>query len=153
MRGFAFITFSAAEGAVKAVEWDGSEYMGRTLRIQESTDSSNERKEKAKFTAGAKVAGCVEVFVGNMPWDVDEDMLRKAFEPAGKVLGVRLARHKDSGELRGFGHVQLDSDAACERAVNTLNGNDLNGRPMRIDYSGNKTVIYGEARRKQPPKW
>jgi len=140
-RGFAFLTFATKAGAASCLEFHDTAWHGKWLKIQVATDASSATR-KSDFKAGAKPAGCAEVFVGNLPWNVTEDMLLEVFGADGlDVTSVRLARHQATGELRGFGFVTLGSEADAVSAVEKLNGQLLERRPMRLDYGGNKTVI------------
>merc|ERR1711998_601558 len=56
----------------------------------------------------------------------------------GTVTNVRLATDRETGQPRGFGHVEFDSEEATEKAVTEMNGTDLDGRSLRIDYAGAK---------------
>jgi len=146
---FAFLTFNDAAAVEKACQYNDTEAFGEWIRVQVSEDKKAVNPGNAHFKPGTKRDGCSEVFVGNLPWDVDENMLWETFGAVGTVSQVRLVRDKQTDALKGFGFVQLDSDSAAEKAVATLNGQLLNGRPMRIDFQGNKTVIDEKA----PSAW
>jgi len=87
---------------------------------------------------GAKPDGCVELFCGNLPWSIDEDKITKFFAAAGAtVSGTRWLNDKESGEFKGIGFVAFNDTADVDKAV-TLGGENLDGRPIRIDYAGQK---------------
>lgn len=73
---------------------------------------------------------CKSIFVGNLPFDVDEQTLRDTFQRCGKVLAVRLQREK------AFAFLDFSNQRGPEDAV-ALNGNLLGGRAMRIDFAEN----------------
>lgn len=77
----------------------------------------------------------MRLFVGNLAWSVDGQALRELFGQVGNVVDARVIKERDSGRSRGFGFVTFDSDEDAERAVGTLNGKDLEGRPLRIDHA------------------
>lgn len=72
------------------------------------------------------------LFVGNVSFKATEADLRGLFEQQGKVLSVRLITDRDTGKPRGFGFVEMEADDA-DKAVNTLNGFELQGRPLRVN--------------------
>lgn len=82
---------------------------------------------------GPRPDGCTTVYVGNLAYDITEEVLRKVFAKCGTVKAVRFAEHIQTGEFRGFGYVQFYDEAPCEQAV-TLDGMIVMGRPMNIDY-------------------
>lgn len=75
----------------------------------------------------------MRLFVGNLAWSVDADCLRNLFQDVGHVVDARVIKERESGRSRGFGFVTFESEAGATRALETYNGTDLNGRPLRID--------------------
>ena len=73
--------------------------------------------------------------MGNLAWSIDGQALREVFCQAGNVVDARVIKERNSGRSRGFGFVTFESDEDAERAVDMLNGQDLEGRPLRIDYA------------------
>lgn len=75
---------------------------------------------------------------GNLPWSIDEDKISAFFGGAGAtVTGTRWLNDKESGEFKGIGFVTFDSSESVDKAV-TLGGENLEGRPIRLDYAGQK---------------
>ena len=72
-----------------------------------------------------------KIYAGNLPFSVDEDKLRELFSQFGTVEDVAVIRDRDTGRSRGFGFVQMP-DAEAQEAITTLNGNDMDGRTLRI---------------------
>ncbi|MDH3646489.1 MAG: RNA-binding protein [Gammaproteobacteria bacterium] len=72
-----------------------------------------------------------KIYAGNLPFSVDEDKLREMFSPFGAVEDVTVIRDRDSGRSRGFGFVQMP-DAEAQTAIEGLNGQDSDGRTLRI---------------------
>ena len=141
-KGFCFITFATREGCEKAVTYNEGEFMGRWLKIEEAEDTRPKREGAGKggktFTPSEKPEGCQKCFVGNLSWNVTEDMLWEFFGEAGEVKFVRIATDRETGQPRGFGHVEFSDTDAAEKAVTTLNGKELDGRGVRIDYASEK---------------
>jgi RNA recognition motif-containing protein len=81
------------------------------------------------------------VFVGNLSFDVTEDQLRTVFEEGGRqVTSVSIVVDRDTGRPRGFGFVEMGSDADAQAAIRALNGKEMGGRPLTVN----------EARERQP---
>lgn len=129
--GTAFVTFPSKSEYNKAIELDGQYWPGteRWLSIKEASD----KPEAKKFEVGVRPEGCNTVFVGNLPWDVTEEVMRETFSAAGEVANVRFAMNED-GSLKGFGHVEFCNGDDTVNAVG-LAGSMINGRACRVDYA------------------
>ncbi|MET0983975.1 MAG: RNA-binding protein [Steroidobacteraceae bacterium] len=78
-----------------------------------------------------------KIYVGNLPFSADEAALRSLFEQHGTVESVALIMDRETGRPRGFGFVEMPrSDAA--RAIQNLNGQDMGGRPLRVNEAQDK---------------
>ena len=73
------------------------------------------------------------LFVGNLPYDVDDTQLSEIFSQAGTVTSAHVVTDKFSGQSRGYGFVEMSSDAEAAQAVTMLNGQDLRGRAMTVN--------------------
>ena len=73
------------------------------------------------------------VYVGNMSFDTTEATLRQAFEAYGEVTTVNIITDRYSGRPRGFAFVEMADDEAARAAIAALNGQDLDGRTLKID--------------------
>ena len=73
------------------------------------------------------------LFVGNLPYDVDDAQLSEVFSQAGTVTSAHVVTDKFSGQSRGYGFVEMSSDAEAAQAVTMLNGRDLRGRAMTVN--------------------
>jgi cold-inducible RNA-binding protein len=73
-----------------------------------------------------------KIYVGNLPFSADEGQVRQLFEAHGTVESVALINDRETGRPRGFGFVEMPrADAA--RAIQSLNGKDMGGRPLRVN--------------------
>ena len=81
----------------------------------------------------------MNIYVGNLSFDVKEDDLRQAFEAYGKVDSVTIIMDKFSGESRGFGFVEMPSKDEAQTAINEMNGKDLKGRALNVNEARPKT--------------
>jgi RNA recognition motif-containing protein len=73
------------------------------------------------------------LYVGNLSFDTSEDRLREAFEAYGEVASVSIITDRDTGRSRGFGFVEMATDEAASAAISGLDGQDLDGRTLRVN--------------------
>ena len=73
-----------------------------------------------------------KIYVGNLPFNATESDVRALFEQHGAVQSVALINDRETGRPRGFGFVEMSSSDA-QRAIQSLNGKDMGGRPLRIN--------------------
>ena len=73
-----------------------------------------------------------KIYVGNLPFTATEQDVRALFEAHGAVQSVALINDRETGRPRGFGFVEMSS-AEAQRAIQSLNGKDMGGRPLRIN--------------------
>lgn len=75
----------------------------------------------------------MNIYVGNLSYEVNEDDLRQTFEAYGQVTASTIIKDKFSGKSKGFGFVEMaDSDKAKE-AIESLNGKDYRGRTLKVN--------------------
>ena len=75
----------------------------------------------------------MNIYAGNLAWEMTEEDLKEAFAAFGEVESVRIITDKFSGRSRGFGFVEMPNQQEAEAAINDLNGKDLKGRPIRVN--------------------
>ena len=73
------------------------------------------------------------IFVGNLSFGATEDTVRSLFEQYGTVERVSIVTDRDTGRAKGFGFVEMSGDAEAERAISSLNGQELDGRNLTIN--------------------
>ena len=73
-----------------------------------------------------------KLFVGNLPFSATDDSLASAFAACGKVESAKVIMDRDSGRSKGFGFVEMSSDAEAADAIAKLNGSQLDGRAMTV---------------------
>jgi nucleolin len=74
------------------------------------------------------------LFVGNLSFAVDEQLLKETFSKVGPVTEVRLIRDKVEGKSKGFGYVEFEDASIADQAL-ALSGTDILGRPIRVDMA------------------
>lgn len=73
-----------------------------------------------------------KLYVGNLPYDVDEDAIRDLFSQYGEVVSVDMINDRETGRFRGFAFVAMES-AAADAATEGLNGYSMGGRPLKVN--------------------
>ncbi|KAI8002143.1 hypothetical protein LOK49_LG08G02592 [Camellia lanceoleosa] len=130
-RGFAFVTMSSIEDCNAVIQnLDGSEYGGRTLRV----NFSDKPKPKEPLYPETEY----KLFVGNLSWSVTSESLTQAFQEYGNVVGARVLYDGETGRSRGYGFVSYATQSEMETALKSLNGVELEGRAMRVSLAEGK---------------
>ena len=146
--GKAFLDFDSVDSATKAAAKSGQDLKGRPVRITFSKGGNggaaggkgagaSGRVERPYKPEGAKPDGCVELFCGNLPWSIDDDKITDFFKDCGTVTATRWLNDKETGDFKGVGWVTFSSTEEVDKAVE-MGGEQLDGRPIRIDYAGQK---------------
>jgi RNA recognition motif-containing protein len=72
------------------------------------------------------------LYVGNLPYSVTELDLRDLFAPMGTVTEAKIVTDRETGRPRGFGFVEMSSEAEAKKAIQELDGRDVQGRPVAV---------------------
>ena len=75
----------------------------------------------------------MNIYVGNLAWEVTQEDLKEAFEAHGQVASANLITDKYTGKSRGFGFVEMPVEDEARAAINALNGMDLKGRSINVN--------------------
>lgn len=81
----------------------------------------------------------MNIYVGNLSYDVSEADLRSAFEEFGQVLSASVIKDKYTGESKGFGFVEMPSLDEAKAAISALNGKELKGRAINVNEARPRT--------------
>ncbi|NUP14345.1 MAG: RNA-binding protein [Polyangiaceae bacterium] len=73
------------------------------------------------------------LYVGNLSFNASTESVRSAFESMGQVTDVHLVTDRETGRSRGFAFVTMGSQDEANRAISTMNGTMLDGRPLRVN--------------------
>lgn len=138
-RGFGHVEFVNQEEAIAAIDkLSAVDFGGRVLRVDRAYGQGERPKRENRENA---------VFIGNLDFGITDMLLKEMLD---ELIGpdswenVRLSVDRETGRSRGFGHVDFKDKSLAEHAVNTLDGMDMMGRKIRVDFAG------GE-RRPRPP--
>ena len=77
----------------------------------------------------------MDIYVGNLPYQVDDSQLQELFSQHGNVTSARVIVDKFSGQSKGFGFVEMPDKAEAEAAIAATNEQDFMGRPLRVNES------------------
>jgi cold-inducible RNA-binding protein len=102
-----------------------------------------------------------KLYVGNLPYETGEAELQELFGRAGTVEKVTVMRDMATGRARGFGFVEMGSDADAQKAINDLNEYQLGGRGLTVNEARPKAAFAGGGggaggggqRRRSEPRW
>lgn len=75
------------------------------------------------------------LYVGNVSYQSTDDSLAAAFAAAGTVVSAKIVMDKFTGRSRGFAFVDMDSPEAAQKAIELLDGKDLDGRQLRVSLA------------------
>lgn len=142
-RGYGFVTFADAEDAAEAQKkLDKSRWDGRCIRV----DVAEPRHRKADKEAPPVKLGkpefqpaATKLIIRNLPWSIKtSEQLSNLFRSFGKVKFADLPQNK--GKLKGFGFVTLRGRKNAEKALEAINGKEVDGRTLAVDWAVDKEI-------------
>ena len=80
----------------------------------------------------------MNIFVGSLPFSLQEADLRELFEAYGEVSTVKLINDRETGRSKGFGFVEMSDDEAAQKAITGLNGAEVKGRTIAVSQAEDK---------------
>jgi len=90
-----------------------------------------------------------KLYVGNLPDSATEKDLSDKFAAFGTVKSVKLMTDRDTSRTRGFGFIEMMSAAEAHAAIDSLNGTDYDGRPMKVNEARTLRNVYGGGRNRR----
>ncbi|XP_068665245.1 28 kDa ribonucleoprotein, chloroplastic-like [Aristolochia californica] len=130
-RGFGFVTMSTVEEVEKAIDlFNRYDFNGRLLTVNKASP----RGSRVERSPRASEPSC-RLYVGNLPWSVNDARLEQAFSEFGKVVQARVVYDRDTGRSRGFGFVTMSLQAELDDAIQGLDGQTLDGRAIRVNVA------------------
>ena len=88
-----------------------------------------------------------KLYVGGLPYTVSDEQLSELFSPHGTVESARIITDRMTGRSRGFGFVEMATQAEAEAAAESLNGTQLEGRSLTVNEAKQKESRGGTGRR------
>ena len=104
------------------------------------TGKCDDKKKQVKKTVThhpAPADGSIEIYVGNLSYDMTDDQLRKEFEAYGKVNSARIITNRYNNKSKGFGFVHMPNRAEADAAVAALNDKEILGRKLKCNEARN----------------
>ena len=92
----------------------------------------------------------MDIYVGNLSYDVSENELRRAFEEFGTVESVKIIMDRYTNRSKGFGFVGMNDPDEAKTAMSKLKGSELDGRELKVNEARprrNRDSGYGSSRR------
>ena len=81
----------------------------------------------------------MNIYVGNLSYEVNEEDLRQAFQAFGQITTVSVIKDKFTGQSKGFGFVEMPAQAEAQAAIAGLNGKELKGRTLNVNEARPRT--------------
>jgi RNA recognition motif-containing protein len=73
------------------------------------------------------------LYIGNIKWTVTDDQLKTVFSEVGTVVSANIILDRETGRSRGFGFVEMSSEEETKKAIETLNGKNIDGRALTVN--------------------
>ena len=80
-----------------------------------------------------------KLFVGSLPWSVNDNKLQQTFEAHGRVVSAKIITDRDTGRSRGFGFVEMENPTDAQKAIKSLNNSELDGRNIVVNEAKART--------------
>lgn len=74
-----------------------------------------------------------KIFVGSLPWSVNDQKLKEIFEPYGSVLSAKVVMDRITNKSRGFGFVEMENPTDATKAMKALNDSEIDGRNIVVN--------------------
>ncbi len=81
----------------------------------------------------------MKIYVGNLPWSIDETKLSELFESYGEVASANVITDRDTGRSRGFGFVEMNDDEQAKGAIAGLAEHQIEGRTLNVNEARPRT--------------
>lgn len=126
-RGFGFVEMNQVDAGFAIEVLNGKEVNGRMLKVNVSDPSSNSiDMENGEFT---------RIYVGNLTPENDVFFLSNIFKEYGKITSAMTINDDEVGESEGFGFIEMDSNDAAVKAIEELDGKEIDGIVLRVNWA------------------
>lgn len=142
-KGYGFVHFETQEAAERAIE----KMNGMLLNDRKVFVGRFKSRKEREAELGARAKEFTNVYIKNFGDDMDDEKLRELFSKYGNALSTRVMTD-DSGKSRGFGFVSFERHEDAQKAVDEMNGKDLNGKPIYVGRAQKKVERQTELKRK-----
>jgi RNA recognition motif-containing protein len=141
--GFAVAAF--AVGVIAGWELRARRAPGSGRREGRERDRGREprrpspRREEDAAAGGAGEGEGIEIYVGNLGYDVADKDLNGLFRPFGKILSARVIRNRSNGKSKGYGFVNMIERPEAEAAIKALHGQESAGRKLVVNEARSRS--------------
>ena len=88
----------------------------------------------------------MKIFVGSLPYKVEEADLQELFEAYGEVSSVKIITDRETGRSKGFGFIEMTDDESAQKAIDGLNGTEIGGRTIAVSQAEERKPSAGGSR-------
>uniref|UniRef100_A0A8D0CI31 Polyadenylate-binding protein n=1 Tax=Scleropages formosus TaxID=113540 RepID=A0A8D0CI31_SCLFO len=142
-KGYAFVHFETQDAADRAID----KMNGMLLNDRKVFVGRFKSRKEREAELGAKAKEFTNVYIKNFGEDMDDDRLKELFDKYGKTLSVKVMTDP-MGKSRGFGFVSYEKHEDANKAVEEMNGTELNGRTVFVGRAQKKMERQAELKRK-----
>ncbi|XP_068188364.1 polyadenylate-binding protein 1A-like [Antennarius striatus] len=142
-KGYGFVHFETQEAAERAIE----KMNGMLLNDRKVFVGRFKSRKEREAELGARAKEFTNVYVKNFGEDMDDEKLRDLFNKYGNAMSIRVMMD-DSGKSRGFGFVSFERHEDAQKAVDEMNGKELNGKLIYVGRAQKKVERQTELKRK-----
>jgi len=137
-KGFGYIEMDSLKSIAEAIQLSGTLFFGKTVMIQAS---QGERNYISSTTTGTtdKNSGSSQVpqgpsclLISSLSTNVTEDDLRRIFDEYGEIEYIDIPKDINTGESKGYGHIQFKKSDYAKRAFTQMDSRDISGRPVKL---------------------
>lgn len=144
-KGIGFVLFKTSEAAKTAVEkMNGQEIDGRAIRLDFAAARTPNPEARAKQFGDTRSEPSNTLFVGNVSFDANEDMIWEAFGDYGDIVGVRVPTDRETGKMKGCAYVEFSNLESAKAALEGAAGKEIGGRYIRLDFAPPKGSTGGD---------
>uniref|UniRef100_A0A3B4DCW0 Polyadenylate-binding protein n=1 Tax=Pygocentrus nattereri TaxID=42514 RepID=A0A3B4DCW0_PYGNA len=142
-KGYGFVHFETHEAAERAIE----KMNGMLLNDRKVFVGRFKSRKEREAEMGARAKEFTNVYIKNFGEDMDDDKLKEIFTKFGPALSIRVMTD-DGGKSKGFGFVSFERHEDAQRAVDEMNGKELNGKQVYVGRAQKKAERQTELKRK-----
>ncbi|XP_069613276.1 polyadenylate-binding protein 4 isoform X1 [Ranitomeya imitator] len=142
-KGYAFVHFETQDAADRAIE----KMNGMLLNDRKVFVGRFKCRREREAELGAKAKEFTNVYIKNFGEDMDDERLKETFSKYGKTLSVKVMTDT-SGKSKGFGFVSFEKHEDANKAVDDMNGRDVNGKVMFVGRAQKKVERQAELKRR-----
>uniref|UniRef100_A0A674PN52 Polyadenylate-binding protein n=1 Tax=Takifugu rubripes TaxID=31033 RepID=A0A674PN52_TAKRU len=142
-KGYGFVHFETHEAAERAIE----KMNGMLLNDRKVFVGRFKSRKEREAELGARAREFTNVYIKNFGEDMDDEKLKELFSKYGPALSIRVMTD-DGGKSKGFGFVSFERHEDAQKAVDDMNGKELNGRQVYVGRAQKKGERQNELKRK-----